>query len=164
MIQPRGLRRIWIVAALGLAAFLMVAAQGKYEKGEKTLVWTHVSASGGTDSQYSYDTTPGIEIKGWSSAQVKFTIKVDTSTAGGQGLKDTGVTYVETFRCGAWAKIDSLFKAAGAPAWSYTKRWHANIGDTLLGESLRFITIKIDTIQDSIITLHDSGAWEWVLK
>lgn len=159
-----GIKRYWIVAALGLAAFLLVAAQGKYEMGVRTQVWTHASASSASDSEYSYDTTLGIEIKGWTSAQVYFTLKVDTSTAGGQGLKDTGVMYAQTFRCGAWSKIDSTFKAAGAPVWSYSKRWHFSIGDSVLGESLRFVVVKIDTVQDSIITLHDSGAWGWYLK
>lgn len=164
MIQSGSLKRVWIVAASVLAAFLLVAAQGKHEKGTGSEVWAHITAAS-TDSEYSYDTTPTIEIKGWNSLQIKFTLKVDTNATTGYGLKDTGRIWLQTQRNGVWVSIDSTNKAAGAPTtWTFNKRYADDVCDTLLGEYLRFAVLKIDTFQASIVTLHDSGTWEWYLK
>ena len=163
----RGLKRVWIVAALGLAAFLLVAAQGKYEKGAGSSVFPYATTSGANDSLWCYDTLkPALEIKGWNSVHFKFTLKFDTAAAAGLGLKDTGRIWVQTFRNGAWAAIDSTSKgtAAAATAWTFNKRWADDIGDTLLGESLRVVVKRTDTIADTVRAAHDSLAWEWYLK
>jgi hypothetical protein len=157
--------RIRVAMALCAVAVIIIAAGGVSKRGASSEVWTHATASSASDSEYSYDTTDAISIKGWNSLHYKFTLKVDTSTAGGQGLKDTGRIIAQTFRNGAWVSIDSTNKAAGAPTtWLINKRISAPVGDTLLGDSFRFVVCNIDTVQDSIITLHDSGTWEWTVK
>jgi hypothetical protein len=159
------MRRIWLLFGLLIIGIIAIAANGGYKTGADSHVWTHVTAASASDSEYSYDTTDAINIKGYNSLQYKFTLKVDTSTDGGQGLKDTGRIICQTYRNGAWVSIDSTNKAAGAPTtWILNKRIADDVGDTLLGNFIRFVIWKIDTVQDSIMTLHDSGTWEWTVK
>jgi len=158
-------KRIWIVAALGLATFLLVAAQGKYQDDHSSEVWTHITAAAAGDSEYSYDTTDIIDVRGWPSIHIKFTLKVDTSDATGYGLHDTGRIWFQTLRNGVWVSIDSTNKAAGAPTtWTFNKRYADDVWDTLGGGYVRFAVLKIDTFQAAVDTLHDSGTWEWYLK